>query len=102
MILVGWFAIGIILISLKKQDFTDFTLILPVIFTFSGIILDYVLTHWVRTFPFNKLARLLMTFIFSVFLFLSIFYNYEKYFWAWGRNQGIQENYHYTIEYMNK
>jgi 4-amino-4-deoxy-L-arabinose transferase-like glycosyltransferase len=103
MVLVNWFLFSLFIISLKRtQDMTDFIIFMPVIFTFSAIMLDYVLTHWVRTFPFNRMARMLMTFIFSLFLFLSVFYNYEKYFWAWGRNQNVQSQYKYQIEYQKK
>lgn len=100
LLLITWFMFGLVVVSLKStQNLLDFVVFLPVAYALSSIMLDYVLTHWVRTFPFNKAARLLMTIVFSLFVFLSVFYNYQKYFWAFGRNDVIQSNYQYQIEY---
>lgn len=101
--LVSWFTLAFFAISLKTtQTAASFLVLMPVVYALSAIMLDYILTHWVRTFPYNRAARLMMTFVFSLFLFLSVFYNYQKYFWAWGKNVNIQENYKYNIEYQKK
>lgn len=101
LILLNWFLGGVVLISFyANQASVNYILVLLPVFTLAAIMLDYVLTHWVRTFPFNKAARLLMTILFSTFLFMSIFYNYQKYFWAWGRNDTIQQNYQHKIDYQ--
>lgn len=101
--LTSWILLAMFAISLRGYlQLPEFVILMPVIYIFSAIMLDYVLTHWVRTFPYNKPAKIMMTFVFSLFLFLSVLYNYQKYFWAWGRNQNIQSQYKYSIEYQKK
>lgn len=81
MVLAAWFTLFCFILSTRiSPDYLDLVYLLVPVFTLSSIMLDYILTNWVRTFPFNKLARLVLTFTFSLFIFLSIYYNYEKYF----------------------
>jgi len=97
-----WLLFGTVIISLvSKQDVVNIALIMPAIFILSAIMLDYLLTSWVRTFPYNKSARVVMTLIFSIFLFLSIYYNFQKYFYAWQGNPVVQKQYTNTLE-INK
>ncbi len=94
-----WLLFGLIVISLTKiQTMMGLTLILPVIFIISGIMLDYLLTSWVRTFPYNKSARLVMTLLFSLFLFLSIYYNFQKFFYGWQGNPKISSQYSILLD----
>lgn len=87
LIITSWFFLLLFAISLKTTaDYTNLTFLLVPVLILASLMLDYVLTNWVRTFPFNKVARLIMTFVFSLFIFLSVFYNYQKYFKAWNYN----------------
>ncbi len=96
-----WLLIGLVLVSLAAtQTIQGLSLILPVVFIISAMMLDYLLTSWVRTFPYNKSARLAMTLIFSLFLFLSVYYNFQKYFYGWQGNPKISNQ--YTNQYSAK
>jgi hypothetical protein len=97
--LVGWFVAILIILGLQRtQDLSALLILLPSIYAISAVMMDYVLTSWVRTFPFNVFARIVMTFVFSLFLFMSIFYNYQKYFYAF-RSQQNSDLFKYKIEY---
>jgi hypothetical protein len=98
-----WLLFGTVIISFVSiQSVVNIALIMPAIFILAAIMLDYLLTSWVRTFPYNKSARLVMTLIFSLFLFLSIYYNFQKYFYAWQGNPEIQKQYTNTLENIKK
>jgi len=98
--LIVLFSMIVISFSLcGKQTPLNFLLLLPLLFIFSSIILDYLLRNWLRTFPFNKTARIFFTFMLSIFVFLTVYYNYEKYFLAWGKNDAIQKQFNQTFEY---
>ncbi len=94
-----WVLFGVIIISFAKvQSIANVALLLPAIFILSSIMLDYLLTSWVRTFPYNRSARVVMTLLFSVFLFLSVYYNFQKYFYAWQGNPAVQAMYTKTLD----
>ncbi len=94
-----WVLFSVIIISFAKvQQIANVTILLPAIFILSSIMLDYLLTSWVRTFPYNRSARIVMTLLFSVFLFLSVYYNFQKYFYAWQGNPAVQEMYTKTLD----
>lgn len=89
--LLLWLLGTLAIISLTTtQGIGNLIILMPPIFIFSAVILDYILTTWTRSFPFNKSARLVMTFIFSLFLFLSIYYNFEKFFYGWQENEDVK------------
>jgi 4-amino-4-deoxy-L-arabinose transferase-like glycosyltransferase len=101
--LVGWFVLILILLAMRSvQDLSGLIILFPAIYTIAAVMMDYVLTKWVRTFPFNMSARLVMTFVFSLFLFMSIFYNYQKYFLAYANSRETKNLFDNRIEYNNK
>jgi 4-amino-4-deoxy-L-arabinose transferase-like glycosyltransferase len=57
--------------------------LLPVIYTFSALIIDYILDRWLETFPRNQKARIFAVGLMSVFFALSMMYNFDKYFVAY-------------------
>ncbi len=92
--LMLWLLGTLVVISLAGiQSVSNLVLLMPVIFIFSAAVLDYVLTNWTRTFPFNRSAKLFMTLVFSLFLFLSVYYNFQKFFYGWQENQTVKANY---------
>jgi len=92
--LMLWLLAALIVISLANfQGISNLVLLMPALFIFSASILDYVLTNWTRTFPFNRSAKLVMALIFSLFLFLSVYYNYQKFFYGWQENQVIKSSF---------
>lgn len=92
--LMLWLLGALVAISLAStQAVSNLVLLMPVIFIFSAAVLDYVLTNWTRTFPFNRSAKLFMTLVFSLFLFLSLYYNYQKFFYAWQENEVVKNNF---------
>lgn len=94
-----WLLFGIVIISLSaSQVVSNIALVLPAIFILSAIMLDYLLTSWVRTFPYNRSAKIAMTLVFSIFLSLSVYYNFQKYFLAWQGNKTVQVQYINTLK----
>ena len=92
--LMLWLLGSLVAISLAgSQEIANLVLLMPALFIFSASILDYVLTNWTRTFPFNQTAKLFMTLVFSLFLFLSVYYNFQKFFYGWQENQVVISNY---------
>jgi hypothetical protein len=89
-----WLLASLIVVSLAGiQDISNLVLLMPPLFIFSASVLDYVLTNWTRTFPFNRSAKMMMALVFSLFLFLSIYYNYQKFFYGWQENQTIKSSF---------
>ncbi len=78
---------------LNNQNAFSLIFIVPIVLILSSVILDYLLTVWFKTFPLNKNAKLVLTIILSFFIFLSVYYNYEKFFYAWGKNDYIQQQF---------
>lgn len=93
--------LGIISFSSEKNAL-NYLLLLPIAFILASIILDYFLTTWLKTFPYNKIARVALTFILSFFIFLTAYYNFEKYYYAWGENNVIQKQFIYTFNDKSK
>jgi hypothetical protein len=92
--LMLWLLTSLVVISLAgAQEISNLVLLMPPLFIFSASILDYVLTNWTKTFPFNRTAKLAMALIFSLFLFLSLYYNYQKFFYGWQENQVVISNF---------
>jgi len=80
----------------------NYLTLFPVIFIFSATIFEYILSTWFKTFPFNRMARFLFTFILSFFIFLTIYYNYQKYFEAWSNNKEVQQIYSHQFTDLHK
>ncbi len=93
--------IGIIAL-MSDQLAINYLVLLPVCFLFASIILDYFLTTWLATFPFNKSARIALAFLLSFMIFLTVNYNFEKYFYAWGRNETIQDQFSQGFDYQKQ
>jgi hypothetical protein len=99
--LMLWLLASLVVISLATtQNMSNLVLLMPSIFIFAAAVLDYVLTHWTRTFPYNKSAKLAMTLVFSLFLFLSVYYNFEKFFYDWQENETVKSQ--FTQEFIYK
>lgn len=92
--LILWLLGSLVAISLASvQQLGNLVLLMPAIFIFSATVLDYILTNWTKTFPYNKSAKLAMTLVFSLFLFLSVYYNYQKFFYGWQENDLIKNQF---------
>jgi 4-amino-4-deoxy-L-arabinose transferase-like glycosyltransferase len=84
---------------MPTQMSINYIILLPVCFILASIILDYFLTTWLKTFPFNRSARMVLAFLLSFLLFLTVYYNYQKYFYAWGKNEKVQSQFTNTFDY---
>jgi hypothetical protein len=93
--------LGVISFS-AQQSALNYLLLLPIAFILASVILDYFLSSWLKTFPFNKTARIALALALSFFVFLTVYYNFEKYFDAWGKNQIIQKQFIHSFEYKQK
>ncbi|MEI6266868.1 MAG: hypothetical protein WCP14_03190 [bacterium] len=101
--LLMWLLFGLVIISLSGKQIFDYLLIvLPTIYIFSALLFDYLLTSWTKTFPYNKNARLIMTLVFSLFVFLSVYYNYQKFFLGWLGSNTIRSQFTNSITIIKK
>lgn len=92
--LVAWLAFFWIYAGLKNTIVpADYLGLLPVIYTFSALIIDYVLDRWFETFPLNKRAQLLAIALISVFFALSMLYNFNKYFVAYRNSTHVRQEF---------
>lgn len=99
--LMLWLLGSLVATSLAAtQNMSNLVLLMPSVFIFAASVLDYVLTNWTRTFPYNRSAKFVMTFIFSLFLFLSVYYNFEKFFYGWQENDKVKIQ--FTQEFIYK
>lgn len=79
--LLSWLGLFVLYASLKRGvQIPDLIGMLPVLYVFSALALDYVIEKWFATFPLNKRAQLLAIFIISIFFALSAVYNFNRYF----------------------
>ena len=88
-----------IMALIRLQNLSIFILIIPITLILASVILDYLLTAWFKTFPFNKNARFVLTVLLSIFIFLTVFYSYEKIFYAWDGNSFVQNQFTNTFDY---
>lgn len=99
--LLLWLLGSLVAISLAHtQNMSNLVLLMPAVFIFAASVLDYVLTNWTRTFPYNRSAKFVMTLVFSLFLFLSVYYNYQKFFYGWQENENIKSQ--FTQDFIYK
>jgi len=97
--LMLWLLASLVVISLAaNQNMSNLILLMPSIFIFAAAVLDYVLTNWTRTFPYNRSAKLVMALVFSLFLFLSVYYNFQKFFYGWQGNQQVKDQFTQQFE----
>lgn len=95
--LVTWLLFFGIYAALKRGvQPIDLLGILPVIYAFSALILDYILVRWFQTFPYNKNARLLIIGLISIFFALSALYNYQRYFIAYRESKEVKSEFRAT------
>lgn len=92
--LIFWLLFFSVYAALKRGvDIIDLIGILPVMYTFSALILDYILDKWFETFPLNKKARLLVVAIISIFFAMSTLYNFDRYFVAYKNSIGVDKEF---------
>lgn len=88
--LLTWLVLFSLYAALKRGvSIPDLVGILPIVYVFSGLMLDYVLGKWFQTFPVNKSARLLVVALISIFFALSALYNFDKYFIAYANSRSV-------------
>lgn len=79
--LVFWFILFILYGAMKRGvQIGDLFGLVPVLFVFSALILDYVLDMWFKTFPYNKTARVLIVGIVAALFSISALYNFDRYY----------------------
>jgi len=89
-----WLLLSLVVISLaSNQNMSNLVLLMPSIFIFAATVLDFVLTNWTRTFPYNRSAKFVMALVFSLFLFLSVYYNFQKFFYGWQENDALKSQF---------
>jgi 4-amino-4-deoxy-L-arabinose transferase-like glycosyltransferase len=76
----------------------DFLGILPVVYTFSALIIDYILDRWFETFPLNKKVQVLSIGLISIFFALSMLYNFNRYFVAYRNSQQVKAEFSAYLE----
>lgn len=89
--IISWLVFLSVYASLKPNlTGTDLLGLLPVIYTLSALIIDYILDRWFETFPLNKKARIFAIGLISIFFALSMMYNYDKYFVAYKHSNEVR------------
>lgn len=92
--LLSWLGFFILYASLKRGvQIADLIGILPVIYVFAALALDYVIDKWFVTFPLNKRAQLLAIFIISIFFALSAMYNFDRYFVGYKNSKLVKKEF---------
>jgi len=92
--LISWLSFFVIYASLKSSIVpADFLGLLPVIYAFSALIIDYVLDRWFETFPLNKRIQILSIGLISIFFALSMLYNFNKYFVAYKNSEHVRQEF---------
>jgi 4-amino-4-deoxy-L-arabinose transferase-like glycosyltransferase len=92
--LISWLSFFVIYAALKASIVpADFLGLLPVIYAFSALIIDYVLDRWFETFPLNKRIQILSIGLISIFFALSMLYNFNKYFVAYKNSEHVHQEF---------
>jgi 4-amino-4-deoxy-L-arabinose transferase-like glycosyltransferase len=92
--LIAWLAFFWLYAALKRDVLpADFLGLIPVIYTFSALIIDYVLDRWFETFPLNKKIQVLSIGLISIFFALSMLYNFNKYFVAYKNSSLVHQEF---------
>lgn len=79
--LFGLIIVSVVSMSLSSQ--VSFGLILPLIYIFASKGIAFLLQNWFTVFPRNPAARNLGVTLIFIPIILSIFYNTNRYFFAW-------------------
>lgn len=97
--LVAWLIFFWLYAALKSTVVpADFLGLLPVIYTFSALIIDYILDRWFETFPLNKRVQVFAIGLISIFFALSMLYNFNKYFVAYKNSNNVHQEFSATTE----
>ncbi len=95
--LIVWFFVFFFYAAFKNEVYIlDIIGILPVIYTFSALIFDYIIDNWFKTFPLNKKAQLAAIGLISIFFALSALYNFDRYFIAYKNSDKVKEEFSAT------
>lgn len=90
--MIAWLVLFAVYAALKRGvQPIDLIGILPVMYAFAALILDYILVKWFETFPYNKNARILAIGLISIFFALSALYNYQRYFIAYRDSKEVKK-----------
>jgi len=81
---------------------TDLIGLVPVVFAFSAISIDYVIDRWFKTFPYNKRAQILVIFAISIFFTLSALYNYDRYFVGYKNSLNVKSEFSLNSDIPHK
>jgi phosphoglycerol transferase MdoB-like AlkP superfamily enzyme len=96
---VGWLIFFWLYASLKATVTpADFLGLLPIIYTFSALIIDYILDRWFETFPLNKRVQIFSIGLISIFFALSMLYNFNKYFIAYKNSVYVKQEFSAPLE----
>lgn len=92
--IITWFSFFCLYAALKRGvQILDLVGTLPVIYTFSALVLDYVVDKWKTTFPYNKNAKLALVGLIAVFFALSTLYNFNRYFIAYSSSKEVKKEF---------
>jgi 4-amino-4-deoxy-L-arabinose transferase-like glycosyltransferase len=92
--LVVWLSLFWLYASLKRTIVpADFLGLLPVVYTFSSLIIDYILDRWFETFPLNKKIQVFSIGLISIFFALSMLYNFNRYFVAYRNSEQVHQEF---------
>ncbi len=97
--LIGWLAFFWLYAALKRElQPGDYLGLLPVLYTLSALIIDYVLDRWFETFPLNKRLQTLAIGLISIFFALSMLYNFNRYFVAYKNSPLVDKEFSAALE----
>jgi len=89
--LLSWLGLFALYATLKTQtSIVDLLGIVPVLYVFSALSLDYVIERWFVTFPINKRAQIFAIGLVAIFFALSTLYNYNRYFLGYKESQEVK------------
>lgn len=95
--LIVWLTVFSVYAALKRGvQIIDLVGILPVLYAFAALILDYVLDVWFKTFPLNKGARRGIVALIAIFFALSALYNFDRYFVAYKHSNEVKKEFSAT------
>jgi hypothetical protein len=92
-LLLAYFVIGTILISLAGP--VSISLLVPLMYIYAATGIAFLLHDWLKTFPFNGLARGLGIGLVALAVGLSCLYNLRAYFIAWPHNEITKATFRY-------
>jgi hypothetical protein len=95
--MITWLVFFSIYAALKRGvQIIDLVGILPVLYAFAALILDFVIDLWFKTFPVNKNARVLIVGLIAIFFALSALYNFDRYFVAYKYSKEVKKEFSAT------